>query len=86
MIYITWDENGGILIRTLITLSVEDKEWLDTYSHSQHQSTAETIRQAIKQFHETIKKESKKNIIIETSGVYSQTPPRSIDDIRYPKH
>jgi len=76
---------GGILIRTLITLSREDKEWLDNYSHLNHQSTAETIRQAVQQFHETIKKENKKDILLKTSGMYPNTPPFTIDNIRRSK-
>jgi hypothetical protein len=73
------------LIRTLITLSTEDKEWLDSYSHLNHQSTAETIRQAINNFHEEIKKESKKNILKMTSGLYKTQPQPNIDDIRRSK-
>ena len=57
------------MIRTLITLSEEDKEWLDIYSHANHQSTAETIRQAIQGFHEDVKRQNKKQILMQTSGI-----------------
>ena len=86
MIYNIWyifrTAFGGLLIRTLITLSMDDKKWLDTYSHLNQQSTAETIRQAIHNFHEEIKKESKKDILKTTSGLYKKRPQPDIDDIR----
>ena len=70
------------MIRTLITLSQEDKDWLDNYSHLNHQSTAETIRQAIQGFHEEVKKENRKKILNSTSGLLGRTPPQDIDDLR----
>jgi hypothetical protein len=70
------------MIRTLITLSEEDKKWLDSYSHLQHQSTAETIRQAIQTFHEEVNKENKKHLLSQTSGLMKAHKKNSIDQIR----
>lgn len=42
------------MIRTLISLEKEDKEWLSQFSNERGQSVSETIRQAIRHFIENV--------------------------------
>ena len=41
-------ENDMANVRTIITLSEEDKQWLKSYSNLHHVSVAEAIRQGIR--------------------------------------
>lgn len=56
--------------RTLITVSKDDKLWLDRYSHLNHQSIAQTIRRAIAEFREQQTKQGREKLLQKTSGLW----------------
>lgn len=68
------------MTRTIITLPDELKEWLDNYSHIHHQSLAETIRCAIKEYKKNKQDEVKNDILYKTSGIWKN---RKIDGLEY---
>lgn len=56
--------------RTIITLPKEDKAWLEDYGHKHHQSMAEVIRYAISFFRKNSKKNSNKELLKQTAGLW----------------
>ena len=58
--------------RTIITLSEEDKRWLETYSSANQISLAEAIRQGINKLRETAREDTYKAIVEETRGIWRQ--------------
>ena len=58
------------MVRTIITLEENDKKWLDRYSGRYGRSTAETIRQAIKEFQKQARKGEYQNILKATAGLF----------------
>ncbi len=68
------------MVRTIVSLSGEDKNWLDNYSYAQHQSTAATIRQPIKQYRKTIDESNKAELLERTAGLWRK---RQVDGLRY---
>ena len=60
------------MLRTIITINEEDKEWLDHFSHANHQSMAQTIRRAIQHFRQQNKKGQNKNILEKTAGLWKK--------------
>ncbi len=58
------------MVRTIITLSEQDKKWLDNFSQSRRQSTAETIRMAIRHFKGQVQKKSYKECLAMTAGIW----------------
>lgn len=57
------------MIRTLVSIEENDKRWLDKYSQKQGQSTAEIIRQAIKEFQQKMRADQRKRVLDKTFGI-----------------
>lgn len=68
------------MVRTIISISEEDKKWLDNYSHHNRQSSAETIRSAIKYLRERADHDLTDTIIKETAGIWKT---RGVDGLQY---
>ena len=68
------------MVRTIVSLSGEDKNWLDNYSYTQHQSTAATIRQAIQHYRKNIEKSQKSELLKHTAGLWKK---RQVDGLSY---
>ena len=58
------------MLRTIITLSQDLKNWLDKYSREKKQSTAETIREALVEYRQKKDSESSDEILKKTSGIW----------------
>jgi hypothetical protein len=67
------------MTRTIITLEDSDKRWLDRYSGRHKQSTAETIRHAIKEFQIKIKEREYHRVLKNTAGLLNG----SDDSVRF---
>ncbi len=63
------------MVRTIVTIEDSDKRWLDRYSGRHGQSTAETIRAAIKDFQKKARSEGYQQVLKDTSGLL-----RGMDD------
>ena len=61
------------MVRTLVTIEETDKRWLDRYSDRHKQSTAETIRLAIKEFQKKAKQSNYHRVLEATSGLCKGT-------------
>jgi predicted DNA-binding protein len=59
------------MIRTLISLPREIKVWLDDYSKKKNKPTAETIREALKQYKEKVESE-KVDSLEATAGIWKE--------------
>jgi len=68
------------MVRTIVSITEQDKEWLDRYSHKQHQSTAETIRLAIRFFRKQTRSKFQESALEKTSGLWKK---RKIDGLGY---
>ena len=64
--------------RTIITISEEDKMWLEAYSKAFNVSVAEVIRQGIKRLRETDESEAYPKLVENTRGIWKQG-----DGLRY---
>ena len=58
------------MLRTIISLPSELKNWIDNYSHINKKTAAETIRQAILEYKNRIEKSGDNSILSETSGIW----------------
>ena len=58
--------------RTIITLSEEDKQWLEGYSSIHHVSVAEAIRQGIRRLKDAESQETYKTIVRSTRGIWEK--------------
>jgi hypothetical protein len=58
--------------RTIITLSEEDKMWLEGYSKAFNISVAEVIRQGIKRLRETHESEPYHKLVENTRGIWKE--------------
>ena len=58
--------------RTIITLSEEDKMWLEGYSKAFNVSVAEVIRQGIKKLRETHESEAYHKLVENTRGIWKE--------------
>ena len=70
------------MTRTIITLEDTDKRWLDRYSGRHSQSTAETIRLAIKEFQKKTRTESYHKILMDTAGILKGDANDSVRFVR----
>ncbi len=68
------------MTRTIISISDEDKKWLENYSRTHRQSAAETIRCAIKQYQLSVKKNEGKRILRNTAGIWKD---KNVDGLDY---
>ena len=57
------------MVRTIVTIEESDKRWLDKYSGRHSQSTAETIRLAIKEFQKKSQEGGYKKTLKDTAGL-----------------
>lgn len=60
------------MIRMIISLDEESKEWLDQQAREEHVSTAELIRTALRKYREEKKREALPygDLLKETSGIW----------------
>lgn len=74
------------MVRTIITLSEEDKSWLDNYSHLKNKSVAEVVRMAIRRMKEEEGRSSGNNIVLLTAGLWKsrqkQNSLRYVEELR----
>jgi hypothetical protein len=59
-------------IRTIITLSEEDKQWLESYSNAHQVSLAEAIRQGIHRLKDAEFKETYRVLVQSTKGLWKK--------------
>ncbi len=57
------------MVRTIVTIEESDKRWLDRYSGRHSQSTAETIRLAIKEFQKKTHEGDYRRALKDTAGL-----------------
>lgn len=57
------------MVRTIVTVEDADKRWLDRFSHRHGQSTAQTIRIAIKDFQKQSRQSDYKKALEATAGL-----------------
>lgn len=57
------------MVRTIVSLEEADKRWLDRYSGRHGLSTAEAIRQAIKDFQKRAQGEDYRRALKDTAGL-----------------
>jgi len=68
------------MVRALISLSKEDKHWLENYGARRRQSFAETVRTAIRQFRKQQKTQDCRSILTQTAGLWRG---RKVDGLKY---
>jgi hypothetical protein len=56
------------MIRTIISISAEDKKWLDSYGRRHKLSSAELVRRAIKEYRGRAGRRDLQTVIRETAG------------------
>ena len=56
--------------RTIITISDQDKIWLENYSKAHGISMAETVRRGITRLKETETEETYKRLVLQTRGIW----------------
>ena len=59
-------------IRTIITLSEEDKRWLESYSNAHQVSLAEAIRQGIRRLKDAELRETYRVLVQSTKGLWKK--------------
>lgn len=59
-------------VRTIITLSEEDKRWLESYSNLHNVSVAEAIRQGIRTLKEMELQENYRGLVQNSSGLWKK--------------
>ena len=58
------------MVRTIVTIEESDKRWLDKYSGRHSQSTAATIRLAIKDFQKKTQERDYRGALKDTAGLF----------------
>jgi len=58
--------------RTIITLSEEDKQWLESYSRAHQVSLAEAIRQGIRRLKDAELEKTYRTIVQNTRGIWKE--------------
>ena len=58
--------------RTIITLSEEDKQWLESYSRAHQVSLAEAIRQGIRRLKDAEHEKTYRTIVQNTRGIWKE--------------
>jgi hypothetical protein len=59
-------------VRTIITLSEEDKQWLESYSSLHHMSVAEAVRRGIRKLKEAEFSENYKTLVLNSKGLWEK--------------
>jgi hypothetical protein len=59
-------------VRTIITLSEEDKQWLESYSSLHHMSVAEAVRRGIRKLKEAEFSENYKTLVLNSKGLWKK--------------
>ena len=59
-------------VRTIITLSEEDKRWLESYSSLHHISVAEAIRQGIRKLKNAEQYENYRSLVQNSKGLWKK--------------
>ena len=67
------------MIRILISLEEKDKRWLDWYSRGRGQSSAETVREAIRQLRNTDSEQMKLELLDHTAGIWESRGTDGLD-------
>lgn len=70
------------MVRALLTLQEEDKEWLEKDSRSHHRSFAETVRMAIHWYRQKCERETRRKTLKESSGLWKHKKISSHDYVR----
>ncbi len=65
--------------RTLITITEDDKAWLQDYSQQRHQSIAEVLRQALSFFRKSVGQNTKRELLKETAGLWKHKNQDAMD-------
>jgi hypothetical protein len=60
--------------RTIVTISVDDKKWLESYSRRRGVSSAEVIRVAIRQYRGRVSQGGLQQVLHETAGKWASLP------------
>jgi 6-phosphogluconate dehydrogenase len=58
--------------RTIITLSEEDKQWLESYSRAHQVSLAEAVRQGIRRLKDAELEKTYRTIVQNTRGIWKE--------------
>jgi hypothetical protein len=59
-------------VRTIITLSEEDKQWLESYSSLHHMSVAEAVRRGIRKLKEAEFSENYQTLVLNSKGLWEK--------------
>jgi len=59
-------------VRTIITLSEEDKQWLESYSSLHHMSVAEAVRRGIRKLKEAEFSENYQTLVLNSKGLWKK--------------
>ena len=70
------------MVRTIVTIDESDKHWLDRYSGRHKQSTAETIRLAIREFQKKSKSVEYREFLSKTAGLLKGTKDDSVGFVK----
>jgi hypothetical protein len=70
--YITFLEQAMASKRTIITLSEEDKQWLESYSRANQVSLAEAIRQGIRRLKDAELEKTYRTLVEGTRGIWKE--------------
>lgn len=63
---------NAVMVRTIISISAEEKKWLDAYSRRHGLSSAEIVRRAIEQYRRQVGEAGAlQRVLRETSGVWT---------------
>jgi len=68
------------MTRTIISISDEDKAWLDHYSRRHRQSLAATVRQAVELFRSRMSGPVEDSVLDETAGIWRH---KAVDGLVY---
>jgi predicted transcriptional regulator len=69
------------MTRTIITISPDLKQWLDSYSRRQRLSSAEIIRRAIKEYRRNVSQAGLQRVLKETAGKWRPVKGDSQDHV-----
>ncbi len=59
------------MTRTIVTISVDDKKWLENYSRRRGMSSAEVIRMAIREYRGRASRGGLQRVLQETAGKWA---------------